>query len=73
MRRNAQHRMAVEKLVKLMQTLKPLDRELMLLYLEGLDASSIAEISGISAGNVRIQIHRIKKILARRFHEGGQA
>jgi RNA polymerase sigma-70 factor (ECF subfamily) len=45
----------------------------MLLYLEDLDAATIGEIMGISAGNVRIQIHRVKNILARRFHAGGQA
>jgi RNA polymerase sigma-70 factor (ECF subfamily) len=43
-----------------------------LLYLEGLDAASIGEITGISAGNVATKIHRIKNILVRRFHEGGR-
>jgi RNA polymerase sigma-70 factor (ECF subfamily) len=42
----------------------------MLLYLEGMDAASTAEITGISAGNVATKIHRIKSILARQFHEG---
>ena len=42
-----------------------------LLYLEDLDAAAIGEIMGISAGNVRVQVHRIKTILARRFHAGG--
>jgi len=41
-------------------------------YLEGLDAASIGEITGISPGNVTIKIHRIKNILARRFQEGGR-
>jgi len=45
----------------------------MLLYLEDLDAASIGDIMGISAGNVRVQVHRIKTILARRFHAGGHA
>jgi RNA polymerase sigma-70 factor (ECF subfamily) len=40
-----------------------------LLYLEGMDAASISEIAGISPGNVATKIHRVKKILARRFHE----
>jgi RNA polymerase sigma-70 factor (ECF subfamily) len=40
----------------------------MLLYLEGMDAESIGEVAGISTGNVRVQIHRIKAALARRFH-----
>ena len=32
----------------------------MLLYLEGMDAASMADITGISPAHVRIQIHRIK-------------
>ena len=34
------------------------------------DAAGIAEITGISAGNVATKIHRIKKILASRFNKG---
>ena len=52
--------------------LNPVDRQLMLLYLEDMDAGSIAEIMGISTNNVRVQIYRIKKVLARRFHAGGE-
>ena len=70
--RNADDRIALERLLNLVHRLKPLDRELMLLYLEDLDATTIGEIMGISTGNVRIQIHRIKTILIRRFHRGGQ-
>ena len=40
--------------------LKPLDRQIMLLYLEGEPASSIAEITGLSPANVATKIHRIK-------------
>ena len=69
---DAGDRMALERLLELIHQLKPPDRELMLLYLEDLDAASIGEIMGISAGNVRVQVHRIKAILARRFHAGGQ-
>lgn len=68
---DAGDRLALERLLELVHQLKPPDRELMLLYLEDLDAPSIGEIMGISAGNVRVQIHRIKAILARRFHAGG--
>jgi RNA polymerase sigma-70 factor (ECF subfamily) len=70
---DAGDRMALERLLDLIHQLKPPDRELMLLYLEDLDAASIGEIMGISAGNVRVQVHRIKTILARRFHAGGHA
>jgi len=56
----------------LVQSLKPLDRQVILSYLEGLDAASIGEITGISPGNVATKIHRIKNVLARRFQEGGR-
>lgn len=60
----------VETLMALIQRLKPLDRQLTLLYLEGMDAASIGEVMGVSAGSIATKIHRIKNVLARRFHEG---
>ena len=69
--RDTGDRMALERLLELIHQLKPPDREVMLLYLEDLDSAAIGEIMGISAGNVRVQVHRIKTILARRFHAGG--
>ena len=60
---------ALERLMALIQRLKPLERQVILSYLEGLDAASIGEITGISQANVATRIHRIKRILARRFHE----
>jgi RNA polymerase sigma-70 factor (ECF subfamily) len=62
---------AIERLHALVQRLTPLDRQLMLLYLEGLDAASIAEVTGLSAANVATKIHRVKAVLARQFHERG--
>jgi RNA polymerase sigma-70 factor (ECF subfamily) len=59
------------RLSALIQQLKPLDRQVIVSYLEDLDAVSIGEITGLSPGNVAMRIHRIKNILARRFHEGG--
>jgi len=63
-------RMNMERLLALVQRLKPLDRQMTLLYLEGMDAASIGEVMGVSAGSVATKIHRIKNILARRFHGG---
>ena len=65
-----EQRLALERLLHVIHRLKPLDRQVMLLYLEEMDAPSIGEITGISAGNVRTQIHRIKNLLARRFQGG---
>jgi len=64
-------RTALARLVKLVQRLKPIDRQVILAYLEGMDAESISEITGISAANVATKVHRIKGILARRFQTGG--
>ena len=63
-------RRALERLHGLIRRLKPIDRQVMMLYLEELDAASIAEITGLSAANVAQKVHRIKQILVRRFHEG---
>jgi RNA polymerase sigma-70 factor, ECF subfamily len=68
--RTAEDRIAIDRLLRLIHRLRPMDRQVMLLYLEDMDAESIGEITGISAGNVRILIHRAKSILARQFHEG---
>ena len=62
----------LERLHALVAQLQPLDREVVLLYLEGVDAAAIGEITGISARNVATKVHRIKKILAERFREGGR-
>ena len=62
---------ALDRLLDLIQRLKPLDRHVILSYLEGLDAASIGEITGLSPGNVATKIHRIKAVLARKFQQGG--
>ncbi|MGH9494832.1 MAG: RNA polymerase sigma factor [Candidatus Sulfotelmatobacter sp.] len=63
---------ALDHLLSLIQRLKPLDRHVILSYLEGLEAASIAEITGLSPGNVATKIHRIKNVLARQFQQGEQ-
>ena len=70
--RDMDQRMDLERLLDLIRQLNPPDRELMLLYLEDLDAATIGEIMEMSAVNVRSKIHRIKTVLARRFMTGGQ-
>ncbi len=60
-----------QRLLTMIQTLKPADRQLTLLYLEDLDAAAIGEITGLSSGAIAVKIHRIKAALAERFHQGG--
>ena len=55
------------RLTSLIQRLEPLDRDVMLLYLEGASASAIGEVTGLSPANVAQKIHRTKKVLQRRF------
>jgi RNA polymerase sigma-70 factor (ECF subfamily) len=63
-------RHALAQLMTLIHGLRPPDAQLMLLYLEDLDAASIAEITSLSPGAVATRIHRIKSILARKFQTG---
>jgi RNA polymerase sigma-70 factor (ECF subfamily) len=63
-------RRALERLHDLIRQLRPLDRQVLLLYLEQLDAASIGEITGLSAVNVSTKVRRIKQLLIQRFHEG---
>ncbi len=57
-------------LIATIQTLKAADRQIMLLYLEDMDATAIGEVTGLSPGAVATKVHRIKNILARRFRQG---
>lgn len=54
----------------LIAALRPTDRSVILLYLEGLDASAIADVVGLSPGNVAVKVHRIKALLASHFATG---
>ena len=58
------------RILALIQRLEPTDRQIMLSYLEGLDAASIGEITGMSARNVATKVHRIKVLLTRRLRQG---
>lgn len=60
---------AVERLHALIRQLKSPDRQIITLYLEGLDAASIAEVIGLSPGAIATRISRLKAELARLFHE----
>jgi len=55
---------------ELVQRLKPLDREVFVLYLEGLSMEEIAEIAGLSQVNTRTKLHRIRALLAARLGKG---
>lgn len=70
---NTERKMALNQLTDLIQRLKPLDRQVILSWLDGMDAIEIGELTGISSGNVATKVHRIKRILVRSFqgaHDG---
>lgn len=62
----AEHQ-ALARLTDLIRRLLPIDRQVILSYLEGMDAEAISEVTGLSPSNVATKIHRIKQILRKRF------
>jgi RNA polymerase sigma-70 factor (ECF subfamily) len=60
---------ALQQLSQFIRQLKPLDRQIVISYLEDLDMATIAEITGLTPANVGMKIHRIKNILSTRFLE----
>jgi RNA polymerase sigma-70 factor (ECF subfamily) len=60
----------LDRLAALIQRLKPLDRQVIVSYLEDLDAAAIGEITGLSPASVAMRVHRIKNVLAKWFREG---
>ena len=61
--------MVLRDVQQVILTLKPLDRQIMISYLEGLDGASIADVMGLTPANIGMKIHRIKKILAHRIRK----
>jgi len=68
----AGERQLMERLLAMIHRLRSADRQVMLLYLEDMEAAAIAEITGMSPGAVGVKIHRIKALLARRI-QGAEA
>lgn len=64
-------RRALDRLTALVQTLAEPDRQIVVLYLEGLEAAAIGEVCGLSPGAVAVKVHRLKAILVQRFNQGG--
>ena len=58
----------IELLYKCINTLEESDRLIISLVLEDLPQKEIASITGISEGNIRVKIHRIKQTLTQRFN-----
>jgi RNA polymerase sigma-70 factor (ECF subfamily) len=63
-------RQALERLEALIRRLAPLDRQVILLYLEGMNAADIGEVTGLSVSNVATKVYRIKHVLTRGLARG---
>ena len=62
-------RLDVQRVLALVHRLRPLDRQLLLLWLEGLSTDEVTEVTGLSASNVGVKVHRIKALLAQKLEE----
>jgi RNA polymerase sigma-70 factor (ECF subfamily) len=69
---DSDRQIALARLTDLIHRLKPIDRQIILSYLDGSDATEIAELTGLSPVNVATKVHRIKKILTREFQGAAQ-
>ena len=63
------HQQTIMRLLALIHRLRPQDRQIILLYLEGMDAAAVAEITGLNTAHIATKIHRIKALLSRQFHQ----
>ena len=59
----------IQLLYKCIATLKESERLIISLVLEDISQKEIASITGISEGNLRVKIHRIKQTLTQRFND----
>jgi RNA polymerase sigma-70 factor, ECF subfamily len=64
---------SLQRLLNLIERLKPLDRQVILLYLEDFSAEAIGEVVGLSPENIATKVHRIKRLLATLFHAGDKS
>jgi RNA polymerase sigma-70 factor (ECF subfamily) len=60
----------LERMRTLVQRLKPIDRQVFVLYLEGLTVDEIAEIAGLSHTNTGTKLHRIRALLSSQLRTG---
>jgi len=63
-------RRAMLKINTLIQALKPLDRQVIILHLEGLAADEIADVAGISPAHTYTKLTRIRQLLAAQIGAG---
>lgn len=63
---------AMTLILSIIERLDPPDRQILLLYLEGVAATETGEITGVSPEVVATKVHRFKAMLTRRFAPMGE-
>lgn len=66
----AENDQAMALILSIIDRLDPPDRQILLLYLEGVAGAEIGEVTGVSPDAVATKIHRFKAMLTRRFATG---
>jgi RNA polymerase sigma-70 factor (ECF subfamily) len=61
----------IQLLYQYISELQEVERIIISLELEDMNQKEIAEIVGLSEGNVRVKIHRIKEKLTQKFKKNG--
>jgi RNA polymerase sigma-70 factor, ECF subfamily len=61
----------IRRLYDCINLLQPIEKTLVSLYLEDVSPAEIADILGIREGNVRVKMHRIKKVLKEKMEGDG--
>jgi RNA polymerase sigma-70 factor (ECF subfamily) len=61
---------AMMLILSIVARLDPPDRQILLLYLEGVTGAEIAAVTGVSPDVAAARIHRFKTMLTRRFAAG---
>lgn len=56
-------------LEEFLANLRPVDRSVLLCYMEGLSYQDVADVTGLSAANVGVRLHRMKQVFTRRYVE----
>jgi RNA polymerase sigma-70 factor (ECF subfamily) len=67
---SALSRLQLDELARRVRELKPLDRQLVLLFLEGFSPQEMAEVTGLSETNVTTKLSRLRAALRGRLDGG---
>ncbi|WP_158258135.1 RNA polymerase sigma factor [Sphingopyxis lindanitolerans] len=68
----AEQDQAMALILSIIDRLDPPDRQILLLYLEGVTGAEIADVTGVSSDVAAAKIHRFKAMLTRRFAAAGE-